>query len=66
MAIRSGDWKARIPLQKTSVQSAQSVPENALLCIKNLSPTQFHWPDIDADIEIEALESPETFPLIWK
>jgi hypothetical protein len=33
--------------------------------MKRLSPTQFYWPEIDADIEIEALASPEKFPLIW-
>jgi len=33
--------------------------------MKCLSPTQLYWPDIDADIEIEALENPEKFPLIW-
>ena len=31
-----------------------------------LSPTQLHWPDLDADIEIEALENAEKYPLVWK
>ncbi|MCX7049381.1 MAG: DUF2442 domain-containing protein [Candidatus Sumerlaeota bacterium] len=30
------------------------------------SPTQFHWPDLDMDIELEALENPEHFPLVWR
>jgi hypothetical protein len=30
-----------------------------------LSPTQLHWPDLDADIEIEALKHPEQYPLIY-
>ncbi|MBC8391036.1 MAG: DUF2442 domain-containing protein [Deltaproteobacteria bacterium] len=34
--------------------------------MKSLSPTQFHWPDLDADIEIEALENPDKYSLIWK
>ena len=29
------------------------------------APGQFHWPSLDADIEIGALESPELFPLKW-
>ena len=28
-----------------------------------LGPGQLHWPELDLDIEIEALESPENFPL---
>ena len=27
---------------------------------------QLHWPDLDADIEIEALENPVDYPLVWK
>ena len=34
--------------------------------MQRLSPTQLHWPDLDADIEIEALESPAHYPLIFK
>ncbi len=26
---------------------------------------QFHWPDLDADIELEELEHPEHYPLEW-
>lgn len=34
--------------------------------MQRLSPTQLHWPDLDADIEIEALEQPEHYPLAFK
>jgi hypothetical protein len=34
--------------------------------IRRVSPTQLHWPDLDADIEIEALEQPEHYPLVFK
>lgn len=34
--------------------------------LERLSPTQLHWPDLDADIEIEALEHPEHYPLVFK
>lgn len=30
------------------------------------SPTQVHWPGLDADIELEALAEPERFPLVWR
>ena len=33
---------------------------------QRLSPNQIHWPDLDVDIELEALGSPEHFPLIFK
>jgi hypothetical protein len=34
--------------------------------MQRLSPTQLHWPDLDADIEIEALDQPEHYPLVYK
>ena len=30
-----------------------------------LSPTQFHWPQLDVDIELDALAHPERYPLKW-
>jgi hypothetical protein len=33
--------------------------------VQRLGPTQFHWPELDADIELEALEQPERFPLAF-
>jgi hypothetical protein len=37
-----------------------------ILQVERLSPTQLHWPDLDADIEIEALVQPEHYPLTFK
>ena len=34
--------------------------------IRRLSANQLHWPDLDADIEIEALEQPDRYPLVFK
>jgi hypothetical protein len=34
--------------------------------MQQLSPNQLHWPDLDADIEIHALEQPEHYPLVFK
>ena len=34
-----------------------------ILNIQRISPTQFRWPDIDEDIELEALEHPEKYIL---
>jgi len=32
--------------------------------VKRLGRGQFHWPALDADIELDALENPDQFPLI--
>jgi hypothetical protein len=34
--------------------------------LQRLSPTQLYWPDLDADIEIDALEQPEHYPLVFR
>jgi hypothetical protein len=34
-----------------------------LHAVERLGPGQFHWPDLDADIELDALAHPERFPL---
>jgi len=31
--------------------------------LRRIGPTQFHWPQLDADIELDALANPEKFPL---
>ena len=36
-----------------------------IYAVQRLGPTQFHWPELDADIELEALEHPEQFPLVF-
>ncbi|MFQ5343014.1 MAG: DUF2442 domain-containing protein [Anaerolineae bacterium] len=37
-----------------------------IYAVRRLGPTQFHWPALDADIELEALEYPERFPLVFR
>jgi hypothetical protein len=34
--------------------------------LQRLGPDQFHWPDLDADIELEALAEPERFSLAFR
>ena len=34
--------------------------------VQRLAPDQFHWPALDADIELGALEMPERFPLLFR
>ncbi|MBI1881126.1 MAG: DUF2442 domain-containing protein [Chloroflexi bacterium] len=33
--------------------------------VQQLGPAQFYWPDLDIDIELDALEHPEQFPLVF-
>jgi hypothetical protein len=39
---------------------------SSIFNIKTISTRQLSWPDIDVDIEIDALDKPEGFPLIFK
>jgi hypothetical protein len=34
--------------------------------VVRLAPEQFHWPDLDIDIELEALKHPDRFPLVYR
>ncbi|HRP69670.1 MAG TPA: DUF2442 domain-containing protein [Turneriella sp.] len=34
-----------------------------ILSVERLSPSQFRWPALDADIELEALDNPSQFTL---
>ena len=30
------------------------------------SPSHLHWPDLDADVEVECLQRPEAYPLVYR
>ncbi len=34
--------------------------------VKRVGPGQLHWPDLDVDIEIDALTRPEAYPLKFR
>lgn len=34
--------------------------------VQRLSPSQFYWPALDIDIELEALDHPDRFPLMFR
>lgn len=38
----------------------------AILNVELLHQTHLHWPNLDVDLELESLESPEKYPLIYK
>ena len=37
-----------------------------IYAVQQLGPEQFYWPELDIDIELEALEQPERFPLVFQ
>ena len=53
-----------VPFEDYSVFKNASIMQ--IFQMQRLSQTQLHWPDLDADIEIEALEQPEHYPLVFK
>jgi hypothetical protein len=34
--------------------------------VHQLGPNQLHWPTLDIDIELGALEEPDSYPLTWR
>lgn len=34
--------------------------------VEQLSPNQLRWPDLDIDIELDALKNPSAFPMVFK
>ncbi len=34
--------------------------------VRRIGPGQYHWPSLDADVELNALEHPEHYPMIWR
>jgi hypothetical protein len=44
----------------------KSASVEQILNVKRLDPVQFRWPDLDIDIDIESLKSPEKYPLEYK
>jgi len=37
-----------------------------IYAVERLGPSQLHWPALDADIELDALEHPERHPLVFR
>ncbi len=44
----------------------QTATVEQVFAMQHLSPTQFYWPNLDADIELDALTNPERYPLVWE
>ncbi len=42
----------------------QDAPLSAIRNVRLLGGAHLHWPDLDADLELDAVEHPERYPLI--
>lgn len=38
----------------------------AIYNLKMLHGSHLHWPDLDVDLELESLQQPEKYPLVYK
>jgi len=43
----------------------RKAPLEQVFRLELTGPGQFHWPDLDMDIDADALEHPDRYPLIW-
>lgn len=39
---------------------------SAILKVELPQPHHLYWPDLDVDLEIESIESPEKYPFVYK
>jgi len=44
----------------------REAPIDALLNVQLPHPGHFYWPDLDVDLSVESVDSPERFPLVSK
>ncbi len=44
----------------------QNAAIGELLNVELASPRHLHWPDLDVDLAVESIDSPERFPLVSK
>ena len=54
------------PMNFSDYPAFQSAAIEQIFTMQYISPTQLHWPELDVDIEIDALDEPEKYPLLWK
>jgi len=59
-----GDKEYFIPFTDYPVFKKATVAE--IYAMTQISPSQLRWESLDADIEINALETPENFPLVYQ
>ena len=53
-----------VPFRDYPVFRSATVSQSCAM--QRISPDQFYWPDLDADVELAALERPESYRLVYK
>lgn len=41
----------------------KDAPIGKILNVEQASPRHFHWPDLDIDLDMDAIENPQDYPL---
>ncbi len=59
-----GDKEYFVPFADYPAFKEATVAE--ISAMTQISPSQLRWENLDIDIEIEALEAPENFPLVFR
>jgi hypothetical protein len=44
----------------------QTATIEQIFFVRRMGTGQFHWPALDADIKLDALDNPDQFPLRWR
>ncbi len=44
----------------------KDAPVGTILNVQLPHPGHLYWPDLDVDLDIECIEHPERFPLVWR
>ena len=57
-----GDRELFLPFKK--FPWFKDAPVAQLLNVELPHPTHLYWPDLDVDLSVESIESPERFPLV--
>ncbi len=67
---KSGFWLLADELEYfvgfTDFPGFKNATLNQILNVRRLDQNQFYWPDLDIDIDIASLESPEHYPLVYR
>lgn len=44
----------------------RKAPVEEVRRVKLLSPNHLHWPQLDIDLEVESLDDPKDYPLVYR
>jgi hypothetical protein len=58
-----GDAEYFVPFADYPVFATATIEQ--IFTVQQLGPRQLHWPDLDADVELDALQAPDRYPLVW-